>query len=144
MDHLTPFHLAIAVTDLVQARAFYGDLLGCPEGRSTERWVDFNLFGHQLVCHLVEGETDTPARRVSNSVDGEAVPVPHFGVVLEMPVWQTLEAHLRSQGVSFIIEPTIRFAGQVGEQAILFLQDPSGNLLEFKAFADIDRQLFAH
>ena len=139
---LTPFHLAIPVTDLAQARAFYGGVLGCAEGRSAERWVDFDLFGHQLVCHLVASQTQ-PAVRGHNPVDGESVPVPHFGVVMRPPAWEALQQRLREQGVAFLIEPTIRFKGEPGEQAILFLLDPSGNALEFKAFADIDAQLFA-
>lgn len=139
---LTPFHLAIPVTDLAQARAFYGGVLGCAEGRSAERWVDFDLFGHQLVCHLVPSQTP-PAVRGRNPVDGESVPVPHFGVVMTLPAWEALQRRLREQGVAFLIEPTIRFRGEPGEQAILFLLDPSGNALEFKAFADIDAQLFA-
>jgi uncharacterized protein len=140
---ITPFHLAIPVTDLAQARAFYGGVLGCTEGRSAERWVDFNLFGHQLVCHLVAPQTQTPAVRGHNPVDGESVPVPHFGVVMTLPAWEALQQRLRERGVGFLIEPTIRFKGEPGEQAILFLLDPSGNALEFKAFADIETQLFA-
>ena len=139
---LTPFHLAIPVHELAAARAFYGGVLGCAEGRSTEHWIDFDLFGHQLVCHLVDG-----ARAVSlagdNPVDGHDVPVPHFGVVLELPDWQALATRLRAAGMSFVIEPHVRFAGQPGEQATLFLLDPSGNALEFKGFADIGAQLFA-
>ena len=140
---LAPFHLAIPVTDLALSRAFYGELLGCSEGRSAERWVDFNFYGHQLVCHLVDDGASSASRHGSNPVDGEQVPVPHFGVVLDLAEWRSLEARLRDRGVSFIIEPTIRFAGQVGEQATLFLLDPSGNALEFKAFADRQSQLFA-
>ncbi len=139
--HLSPFHLAIPVHDLAAARAFYGGLFGCPEGRSSAAWVDFNLFGHQLVAHL-----DPGARahvRVSNPVDGHDVPVPHFGVVLEWTQWQALAQRLRDAGVRFQIEPHIRFQGGVGEQATFFLFDPSGNALEFKAFQD-PQQLFAH
>jgi len=137
---LTPFHLAIPVADLTAARAFYGDLLGCSEGRSAADWVDFNLLGHQLVCHLAPG-SNQPLHY--NPVDGDSVPVPHFGVVLDMPVWQALAEKLATAGVDFVIEPHVRFAGQAGEQATMFFFDPSGNALEFKAFRDIDRQLFA-
>jgi uncharacterized protein len=135
-----PFHLAITVDDLAAARTFYGGLLGCPEGRSADTWVDFNLFGHQLVCH------GAPAGKRAvhhNPVDGDQVPVPHFGVVLEMADWHALARRLQDAGVRFVIEPHIRFAGQPGEQATLFFLDPSGNALEFKSFADIERQLFA-
>lgn len=137
---LTPFHLAIPVDDLASARAFYGDLLGCSEGRSDTDWVDFNLYGHQLVCHQVPGSRSPAA---SNPVDGHDVPVPHFGVVLQMKDWRALAERLQSAGVTFVIEPHVRFAGQPGEQATLFLHDPSGNALEFKAFGDIEAQLFA-
>lgn len=139
---LTPFHLAIPVHDLDAARAFYGGLLGCPEGRSADRWIDFDLYGHQLVCHVVEGKGPAPVAG-DNPVDGHDVPVPHFGVVLEMPDWRALSGRLRAAGVEFVVEPHVRFAGQPGEQATLFLLDPSGNALEFKAFADIGAQLFA-
>jgi hypothetical protein len=137
---LTPFHLAIPVHDIAAARAFYGGLLGCAEGRSDARWVDFDLFGHQLVCHVSDDARAAPAH---NPVDGHAVPVPHFGVVLELPDWHALADRLGAAGVKFVIEPHVRFAGQSGEQATLFLLDPSGNALEFKAFADIETQLFA-
>lgn len=137
---LTPFHLAVAVHDLSAARAFYGALLGCAEGRSADTWIDFNLYGHQLVCHLA---TDAGQRLATNPVDGEDVPVPHFGVVLEMPVWRALAERLQAQNVQFVIPPGVRFAGLPGEQATLFLLDPSGNALEFKSFHDIERQLFA-
>jgi extradiol dioxygenase family protein len=140
---LTPFHLAIPVRDLAQARAFYGGLLGCPEGRSAERWVDFNLYGHQLVCHLVESPEMTPSRKGHNPVDGDSVPVPHFGVVLAMADWYALVERLRDSRIQFLLEPKMRFAGETGEQATLFIRDPSGNALEFKAFRDIDAQLFA-
>lgn len=133
-----PFHLAIVVTDLAAARAFYGDRLGCREGRSAAGWVDFDLFGHQLVCHLGE----RPMAEVRNPVDGDAVPVPHFGVVLSMDRWHALAERLQGAGVEFVIEPHVRFEGQTGEQATMFLRDPTGNALEFKAFADPD-QLFA-
>ena len=139
-----PFHLAIQVRDLNEARAFYGELLGCAEGRSAESWVDFNLYGHQLVCHVnpqlgVDGCISSHV----NPVDGQGVPVPHFGVVLEMDDWQRLANKLEAASVTFVIEPYIRFAGQPGEQATLFFMDPSGNALEFKAFRHIDQQLFA-
>ncbi len=134
---LAPFHLAIPVRDLEQSRAFYGDLLGCPEGRSAETWVDFDFRGHQLVCHLADS-----ASVHHNPVDGDAVPVPHFGLVMEMRDWQALADRLKAAGMSFVIQPRIRFAGQPGEQATMFLLDPSGNALEFKAFADIGRELF--
>lgn len=139
---LTPFHLAIPVHDLAAARAFYGGLLGCAEGRSAERWVDFDLFGHQLVCHRVDGSRAAPIAG-DNPVDGHDVPVPHFGVVLPLPDWQALARRLREGGAAFVIEPHVRFPGQPGEQATLFLLDPSGNALEFKGFADIAAQLFA-
>jgi extradiol dioxygenase family protein len=136
---MNPFHLAIRVRDLTEARAFYGDLLGCAEGRSADTWIDFNLMGHQLVCHL-DRELEQSTR--VNEVDGHGVPVPHFGVVLDMPDWNALADRLQAAGVDFIIEPYVRFAGQPGEQATMFFRDPSGNALEFKAFHDIDRQLF--
>ncbi len=138
-----PFHLAIRVHDLDAARAFYGGLLGCPEGRSSATWVDFDLQGHQLVCHL---DPRLPPGGASgahqNVVDGHGVAVPHFGVVLDMPGWERLEARLRDAGVSFLLEPQVRFRGQPGEQATLSFQDPSGNALEFKGFRDVGRQLF--
>lgn len=126
-----PFHLAIPVHDIAAARAFYGGV-GCPEGRSSERWVDFDLFGHQLVAHL----SPTMMPRIENRVDGHDVPVPHFGVVLSMETWRALAERLRRSGVEFMIEPHIRFEGQAGEQATMFFLDPSGNALEFKAFHD--------
>lgn len=136
---MPPFHLAFAVHDLAAARAFYGQLLGCPEGRASDRWVDFNLYGHQIVAHLVPG----PRRQLPvNPVDGHDVPVPHFGVVLDMPDWEALAARLRAAGTPFVIEPGIRFRGEIGEQATMFFLDPSGNALEFKAFANPSR-LFA-
>jgi extradiol dioxygenase family protein len=138
MSSLTPFHLAIAVHDLVAAREFYGDIFGCAEGRSSDQWVDFDFFGHQLVTHL---DHQRVARHF-NSVDGKEVPVPHFGVVLEWNDWHILAERLRAAKVRFEIEPGIRFKGEVGEQATLFLYDPSGNALEFKAFKDPSR-LFA-
>jgi hypothetical protein len=136
---LSPFHLAFPVHDLAQARRFYGELLGCPEGRSAEDWVDFNFYGHQIVAHLAPGETGSAQR---NAVDGHGVPVRHFGIVLPMPDWEALAARLKAQGVAFVIEPYIRFQGQPGEQATMFFLDPSGNAVEVKAFADI-RMLFA-
>ena len=138
--NLQPFHLAIKVRDLPSSRAFYGELLGCPEGRSADVWVDFNLYGHQLVCHVGPVDAADPH---ANPVDGHDVPVPHFGVVLEMADWQRLADRLRGAGIRFVIEPYIRFKGEPGEQATMFFHDPSGNALEFKAFADIEGQLFA-
>jgi len=138
---MTPFHLAIPVRDLAAARAFYGGVLGCPEGRSSTDWVDFDFFGHQLVCHAVASHG--AGRTAHNPVDGHDVPVPHFGMVLEMPDWEALAARLRQAGTAFVIEPHVRFQGMPGEQATMFLTDPSGNALEFKAFRDIAGQLFA-
>jgi extradiol dioxygenase family protein len=140
MHRLTPFHLAFTVHDLDAARAFYGGLLGCAEGRSDTQWIDFDLFGHQIVAHLKPGMASAETHH--NPVDGHDVPAPHFGVVLEMATWQALAARLTAAGTAFVIAPHIRFAGQAGEQATLFLRDPSGNALEFKAFADMG-QLFA-
>jgi len=141
---LTPFHIAVQVRDIEEARRFYKGLLGCSEGRSAPEWVDFNLFGHQFVCHL-NPALGREGRITShyNPVDGHGVPVPHFGVVLEMDDWQTLAQRLKQHGVKFVIEPYIRFQGEPGEQATLFFLDPSGNALEFKAFKDIESQLFA-
>ena len=136
---LFPFHVAVPVRDLGQARAFYGGLLGCSEGRSDARWVDFDLFGHQLVCHLVADAETTPA---SNPVDGDAVPIPHCGVVLPFEQWERLARHLERAGLEFAIEPKVRFRGEVGEQGTFFVRDPSGNTLEFKGFRDLG-QLFA-
>lgn len=136
---LPPFHLAFPVDDLAAARRFYGELLGCPEGRSAGHWVDFDLHGHQIVAHLAPAAAP---RRASNPVDGEDVPVPHFGLVLSMEEWKTLADRLRAASVEFVIEPTIRFEGQAGEQATMFLLDPAGNALEFKAMAD-PAKLFA-
>jgi extradiol dioxygenase family protein len=130
---LPPFHLAFPVDDLAAARGFYGELLGCQEGRSADEWVDFDLFGHQIVAHLAPGSAP---RRASNEVDGEHVPVPHFGLVLAMHDWKALAARLQAAGMKFVIEPTVRFQGQPGEQATMFLLDPAGNALEFKAMAD--------
>ncbi len=135
---MRPFHLAFPVHDLAAARAFYGELLGCREGRSSDHWIDFDLYGHQIVAHL----DDIRRAEASNPVDGHDVPVPHFGVVLTMPDWQALADRLTAAGVAFGIEPHIRFKGQPGEQATMFFRDPSGNALEFKAFAD-DAMIFA-
>ena len=139
MPALPPFHLAFPVTSLEKARAFYGGLLGCPEGRSAEDWVDFDFFGHQIVAHLAPEEA---GHRSTNAVDGEEVPVRHFGAVLSMEEWERLARKLRAARVRFIIEPQLRFKGEAGEQATMFLLDPCGNALEFKAFKDISR-LFA-
>jgi extradiol dioxygenase family protein len=136
---LPPFHLAFPVDDLAAARRFYGELLGCPEGRSAEEWVDFDLHGHQIVAHLAP---DAVRARASNAVDGEDVPVPHFGVVLAMDEWKALASRLEQAGVHFVIPPTVRFEGQPGEQATMFFRDPAGNALEFKAMAD-PAKLFA-
>jgi extradiol dioxygenase family protein len=130
---LPPFHLAFPVDDLAAARRFYGDLLGCPEGRSAPEWVDFDLYGHQIVAHLAP---EAARARASNAVDGHDVPVPHFGIVLPMEEWKALAARLRDGGQRFVIEPTIRFEGEAGEQATMFFLDPAGNALEFKAMAD--------
>lgn len=134
------FHLAVPVDDLDAARSFYGGLLGCPEGRSASQWVDFDLYGHQLVAHL---DTSMGAAiRTRNDVDGDAVPVPHFGVLLDPTDWLALADRLTAAGLEFVIEPHTRFAGEVGEQSTMFFLDPAGNALEFKAFAD-DSQVFA-
>jgi uncharacterized protein len=133
MIGLPPFHLAFPVHDLAAARAFYGDLLGCAEGRSSDHWVDFAFYGHQIVAHLVP---DAKARAASNPVDGHDVPVPHFGLVLAMADWEKLAARLQAAGTDFAIPPTVRFRGQAGEQATMFFRDPSGNALEIKAMAD--------
>jgi extradiol dioxygenase family protein len=141
---LTPFHLAIAVRDIAEARDFYGAKMGFPEGRSCSQWIDFNMFGHQLVVHLdAQLAFNNGAEQVSNLVDGHAVPIPHFGVVLTLENWHTLAQRLQGFIQHFIVEPHIRFAGEPGEQATLFFTDPSGNALEFKAFKDIARDLFA-
>jgi hypothetical protein len=132
------FHLAFPVRDLAEARAFYGGVLGCPVGRSTPEWVDFDLHGHQIVAHLAPGEV---AHRTS-LVDGQAVPVRHFGLILSPRAWRAIADRLTDAGVRFLIEPQTRFAGEAGEQSTLFVADPSGNALEFKAFAD-DAQVFA-
>lgn len=144
---IPPFHLAFPVRDLAASRRFYGELLGCPEGRSSDRWIDFDLFGHQIVAHLVDessvqDESADAEPGDSNAVDGHDVPVPHFGVVLPWKTWHDLADRLREAGVTFVIEPYVRFEGQPGEQATMFLLDPCGNALEFKAFQD-PSQLFA-
>jgi len=140
MSPLRPFHIAFPVDDLVAARHFYGTVLGCPEGRSSDQWIDFNLFGHQIVAHQ-KPKTAADAAR-SNPVDGHDVPVPHFGLVLEKHQWKELAERVKEAGVTFIIEPYTRFEGQIGEQSTMFFLDPAGNALEFKAFEDLG-QLFA-
>ncbi|MBU6501743.1 MAG: glyoxalase [Burkholderiaceae bacterium] len=139
MPSLYPFHLAFPVTSLAEARAFYGELLGCPEGRSAKDWVDFDFHGHQIVAHLSPAEA---GHHSTSAVDGDNVPVRHFGLVLPMAEWQRMADKLRAAGTRFLIEPHVRFAGQVGEQATMFFLDPSGNALELKSFAD-PAQLFA-
>lgn len=134
-----PFHLAIPVDDLAAAATFYGELIGCERGRSDTRWIDWNFYGHQLVTHLVDAMPSAPSH---NAVDSHAVPVPHFGVVLDMDDWQALADRLKAANIQFVIEPYFRFKGQTGEQATMFFHDPAGNALEFKAFASLD-QLFA-
>lgn len=141
MNELRPFHIAFPVRDIQEARRFYGETLGCPEGRSADTWVDFNLFGHQIVAHYKPSGAGGEAPH-HNPVDGHDVPVPHFGVVLAMDAWRALRDRVTAAGVEFRIEPHIRFEGQPGEQATMFFLDPSGNALEFKAFSDLSR-LFA-
>ncbi len=136
---MRPFHLAFPVHDLVAAREFYGVVLGCPEGRSSDHWIDFNFYGHQIVAHLDPHSQAAVAHR--SAVDSHDVPVPHFGVILEMGQWEALAAKLQAAGIQFVIEPYVRFKGQVGEQATMFFLDPSGNALEFKAFGD-DAEIF--
>jgi extradiol dioxygenase family protein len=133
------FHLAFPVQNLAETRAFYGDLLGCREGRSSDDWVDFDFFGHQIVAHL---SAHSNGHKAQNRVDGEQVPVRHFGVILSLGEWQEMAERLRQKGVKFLIEPTLRFRGQPGEQATMFFEDPSGNALEIKAFAE-DAMVFA-
>jgi len=133
MPQLHPFHLAFPVDDLAAARRFYGGLLGCPEGRSSDEWIDFDFFGHQIVAHLAPGRS---GRQAENEVDGEHVPVPHFGIVLPMAEWEMLAQRLNDGGAEFVIPPTVRFAGQPGEQATMFFLDPAGNALEIKAMRD--------
>lgn len=137
---IRPFHLAIPVHNLELAREFYGQVLGFSEGRSSDHWIDYDCYGHQLVVHLDESMVSVD--KAHNQVDGHAVPVPHFGVVLDMPTWHELAERLKEKGIEFAIEPYIRFKGQPGEQATMFFYDPSGNALEFKAFKDLS-QLFA-
>lgn len=132
MAQLPPFHLAFPVDDLAAARAFYGGLLGCPEGRSSDEWIDFDFFGHQIVAHL---DPHMTPRRHHNPVDGHDVPVPHFGAVLTMADWEQLAAKLEGAGIDFVIAPTVRFRGEPGEQATMFFLDPAGNALELKAMA---------
>ena len=140
MSTLSPFHLAIPVDDVDTNRRFYRDVLGCEEGRSSEQWVDFNFFGHQLVIHYKpKSDSDLHA----NPVDGKSVPIPHFGIVLNWDDFDRFADHLRGQNIEFIIEPYIRFEGEVGEQATMFFKDPAGNALEFKAFKDMS-QIFAN
>jgi len=133
------FHLAFPVRDLAEARAFYGGLLGCPEGRSSPDWIDFDFFGHQIVAHLAPDEV---GHRATSAVDGEQVPVRHFGAILTLPEWQDMVVKLEAAGTRFVIAPQVRFVGEPGEQATMFFLDPSGNALEFKAFAD-DAMVFA-
>jgi extradiol dioxygenase family protein len=139
MPTLHPFHLAFPVHDLAAARLFYGELLGCPEGRSAPDWIDFDFFGHQIVAHLAPAETGMAS---TNAVDGHGVPVRHFGIVLPMEAWQAMADKLIAFGIDFVIRPYIRFRGEPGEQATMFFKDPSGNAVEMKAFADIGK-LFA-
>ena len=139
MKSLPPFHLAIPVHNLKKAHDFYGNLLNCQQGRSSSHWIDYNFFGHQLVIHLDENLKNSSF----NTVDGKEIPVPHFGLVLDWTDWQSLKDKLATAKVDFIVDPYIRFQGEMGEQATMFLLDPSSNALEFKAFKDID-QLFAH
>lgn len=138
MPSVPRFHLAFPVRDIAEARRFYGELLGCPEGRSSREWVDFNFYGHQIVAHLCDLSTQT----ASNEVDGEQVPVRHFGVILTLAEWDALTKKLQAANVQFIIEPQVRFKGLPGEQATCFFRDPSGNAIEIKAFAD-DAMVFA-
>jgi extradiol dioxygenase family protein len=143
-EPLTPFHIAVQVRDIAEARGFYKDILGCSEGRSDTDWVDFNLYGHQFVCHLNPSlGKDGKLNNHFNPVDGHGVPVPHFGVVLRPAQWAQLAERLRRLGTQFVIEPCTRFKGQIGEQSTMFFLDPTGNALEFKAFRDIEAQLFA-
>lgn len=136
---IRPFHLAFPVDDLAKARAFYGGLLGCPEGRSSDAWIDFDFYGHQLVAHLAPDEIGQAA---VNAVDGHNVPCRHFGLVMDMAEWHQTAAHLKAANIDFVIEPYVRFEGEPGEQATMFFTDPAGNAVELKAFADLD-QLFA-
>jgi extradiol dioxygenase family protein len=133
---MSPFHLAFPVHDLALARQFYGQTLGCPEGRSSEEWIDFNFYGHQIVAHLAPSETGLAQR---NAVDGHGVPCRHFGIVLPMQAWEAMAERLKADGIEFIIEPYVRFKGEPGEQATMFFLDPSGNAVEIKAFGDITK-----
>lgn len=139
MESVPPFHLAFPITDMTGTRRFYTEVLGCTVGRTAERWIDFNFYGHQLTAHLVDNHLEDTA---TNAVDGKQVPARHFGVVLDMDSWKSLAERIRNAGIEFIIEPGIRFKGEAGEQATMFFRDPCGNALEFKAFADPAR-LFA-
>ncbi len=139
MSQFKPFHLAFPIRDIAETRAFYGDLLGCEIGRSTDKWIDFNFFGHQLSAHIKPEEL---ALAHTNTVDGKYVPVRHFGAILPWGEWQELADKLKAQGIEFVIEPYIRFKGEVGEQATMFFLDPCGNALEFKSFQD-ETQIFA-
>jgi extradiol dioxygenase family protein len=141
VSDLTPFHIAFPVDDLPAARHFYGTLLGCPEGRSSENWIDFDLYGHQIVAHY-KPRAESAGQAHHNPVDGHDVPVPHFGVILTLEQWHGLAERLKQAGIRFVIEPYIRFKGETGEQATMFFLDPAGNALEFKAFADRS-QIFA-
>ncbi|MFV8783444.1 VOC family protein [Microbulbifer sp. SA54] len=141
---LTPFHLAVQVRDIAEARDFYGNKMGLAEGRSSDHWIDWNFFGHQVVTHLnpaIGPDGKVPA--IANAVDGHGVPVPHFGVVMEFDQWRAFAERARTFVDSFVIEPYIRFAGQPGEQGTMFFMDPSGNALEFKGFRNIEQELFA-
>jgi uncharacterized protein len=142
--HLTPFHIAVQVRDIDEARDFYGIKMGLSEGRSTEAWIDFNMFGHQFVTHLNPklGKAGSIIN-ISNSVDGHGVPVPHFGVVMNFDDWEIFSRKVSNFIDDFIIEPYVRFKGETGEQGTMFFSDPSGNALEFKAFRNIEQELFA-
>lgn len=143
MQELRPFHIAVPVRDIPEARTFYGGLLGCEEGRSTDEWIDFNFYGHQFVVHLNPNlGKNGKISSYYNPVDEHAVPVPHYGIVLKMKDWEALAEKIKAAGIEFVVEPYVRFKGQVGEQATMFFFDPSGNALEFKAFEDLS-QLFA-
>jgi extradiol dioxygenase family protein len=142
MSGVCPFHIAFPVDDLDAARHFYGEVLGCTEGRSSDRWIDFNLYGHQIVAHRVDSASASTRPDGENVVDGHDVPVPHFGVVLPPAEWKALAERVKAAGVKFVIEPYTRFEGQAGEQSTMFFLDPAGNALEFKSFADME-QLFA-
>ncbi|WP_026986906.1 VOC family protein [Fodinicurvata fenggangensis] len=140
MTALPPFHLAFPVADLEQTRSFYVDVLGCSVGRESDRWIDFNFYGHQITAHLRPEETKAVS---ASEVDGKAVPVRHFGAILDWEIWHELAEQLKAAGIDFVIEPYVRFPGEVGEQATMFFKDPSGNALEFKSFRDMS-QVFAH